>query len=74
MTSDQTLVKVTITSDFIFPWCRIGEKRLENVIKMLPDNITVKLRWQPFELNPQMQKERINRKWHDYPKLQDGLD
>lgn len=62
MTADITVVDITMTSDFICPWCRIGEKRLENAIAMLPDNVHVNLRWKPFELNPQMQKDGMNRK------------
>lgn len=62
MCNDTTVVDITMTSDFICPWCHIGEKRLENAIAMLPQDVQVNLRWQPFELNPQMQKEGMNRK------------
>ena len=61
MTQPKTVVKISIVSDFICPWCRIGEKRLENAIAQLPDNIEVELRWLPYELNPQMPKEGMNR-------------
>jgi len=62
MSTEKTVVDITVTSDFICPWCRIGEKRLENAIATLPAGVEVNLRWQPFELNPQMQKEGMNRK------------
>jgi predicted DsbA family dithiol-disulfide isomerase len=52
---------VTITSDFICPWCLIGERRLEQAIARLPADITVEQKWQPFELNPDMPSEGMNR-------------
>lgn len=62
MTTEKTVVDIRLTSDFICPWCRIGEKRLENALAMLPEDIDVNIHWQPFELNPHMQKEGMNRK------------
>lgn len=53
---------VKVTSDFICPWCQIGEKRLLNAIETLPDNITVEIEWLPFELNPEMPLQGIDRK------------
>ncbi|MBO9436899.1 DsbA family oxidoreductase [Ruegeria sp. R13_0] len=61
MTTEKTVVEIRLTSDFICPWCRIGEKRLENALALLPADIDVNIHWQPFELNPHMQKEGMNR-------------
>lgn len=36
--------------------------RLAQAIKTLPDGITVDLRWQPYEPNPDMRPEGMNRK------------
>lgn len=55
-------ITVKMTSDFICPWCLIGEKRLLRAISALPEGIEVDVRWLPFELNPDMQKEGMNRK------------
>ena len=55
-------INVKMTSDFICPWCLIGEVRLLQVIEALPDNIDVEVEWLPFELNPDMQKEGMDRK------------
>jgi len=55
-------VAVKMTSDFICPWCLIGEARLRGAIKALPDGIDVEVAWLPFELNPTMPKEGIARK------------
>ena len=55
-------VTVTMTSDFICPWCLIGEKRLFLAIDSLPQGIDVKVEWLPFELNPDMPTEGMDRK------------
>ena len=55
-------VAVKMISDFICPWCLIGEARLRGAIEALPDGIDVEVEWLPFELNPAMPKEGIARK------------
>lgn len=55
-------ITVKMTSDFICPWCLIGESRLFKAINALPEKIEVDVQWLPFELNPDMQKEGMNRK------------
>lgn len=55
-------VTVKLTSDFICPWCLIGERRLFQAIDALPDGIDVRVYWLPFELNPDMQKHGMDRK------------
>jgi predicted DsbA family dithiol-disulfide isomerase len=55
-------VDVAITSDFICPWCVIGERRLRKAIASLPPEVTVKLAFRPFELNPDMPVEGRDRK------------
>jgi predicted DsbA family dithiol-disulfide isomerase len=55
-------IKISVTSDFICPWCYIGEKRLARSIERLPTGIDVQLQWLPFELNPDMPPEGIDRR------------
>lgn len=55
-------VKITITSDFICPWCYIGERRLRRALESLPEGLEVELTWLPFELNPGMPAEGLDRK------------
>ncbi|TPM24800.1 DsbA family oxidoreductase [Mesorhizobium sp. B2-3-5] len=55
-------ITVTITSDFICPWCLIGERRLSKAIDSLPDGMDVELKWLPFELNSDMRPEGMDRK------------
>lgn len=53
---------VTITSDFICPWCLVGEQRLVKALATLPEGITVEMCWRPFELNPDMPVQGVDRK------------
>jgi len=53
---------ITITSDFICPWCLIGERRLEKAIAALPAGVTVERKWRPFELNADMPQEGMDRR------------
>ncbi|MBV9588200.1 MAG: DsbA family protein [Hyphomicrobiales bacterium] len=54
-------VEVVITSDFICPWCLVGERCLRNAIASLPSDIKVSLAFRPFELNPDMPPEGRDR-------------
>jgi predicted DsbA family dithiol-disulfide isomerase len=54
-------VAVKMTLDFICPWCLIGEVRLRNAIKLLPEDIEVEVEWLPYELNPLMPPQGIAR-------------
>ncbi len=45
----------------ICPWCYVGKRRLEKAATLAgrPD---VRVRWHPFQLNPRMPREGMNRK------------
>jgi len=53
-------VSVQVISDVICPWCYIGKRRLEKAIAT--HGGPVKVRWLPFQLNPQMPEEGISRR------------
>src|SRR6478672_11476111 len=55
-------IEAVITSDFVCPWCLVGERRLRKAIATLPSDIEVKLAFRPFELNPDMPPEGRDRK------------
>ena len=55
-------VNVDVTSDVICPWCYIGKRRLEKAIAAHAGRGDVRVRWHPFQLNPQMPKEGVNRR------------
>ncbi len=52
---------IEITSDFVCPWCYIGEARLEKALKLVAPKVPVKYSWRPYELNPDQPKEGVDR-------------
>ncbi|MES1023406.1 DsbA family oxidoreductase [Gloeocapsa sp. BRSZ] len=56
------ILTITITSDFICPWCLVAEARLEQAIVQLNPAIQIERQWLPFELNPQMPEAGLDRK------------
>src|SRR4051812_12855702 len=52
------MLTIDVVSDVICPWCFIGKRRLE---KALGDRAAT-VRWHPFQLNPGMPREGIDRK------------
>jgi predicted DsbA family dithiol-disulfide isomerase len=56
----KTIMTVDVISDVICPWCYVGKRRVEKAVALV--GRTVRVRWLPFELNPQMPKAGMNRK------------
>jgi predicted DsbA family dithiol-disulfide isomerase len=54
-------VKLEIASDVICPWCYIGKRRLEKALGLLKNELTPRISWLPFQLNPGMAKEGVPR-------------
>ena len=54
--------ELTVVSDAICPWCYVGKRRLEQAIALMDGVQPVRVTWRPFELNPQMPKEGIERR------------
>jgi len=61
-TSSTGILTIDIVSDVICPWCFIGKRRLEKALKLLGDPPGVKVNWKPFQLNPQMPAQGIERR------------
>jgi predicted DsbA family dithiol-disulfide isomerase len=55
-------LSLIVVSDTICPWCFIGKARLQQAIAMLPENIKVSLRFEPYLLNPEMPLKGLTRK------------
>jgi predicted DsbA family dithiol-disulfide isomerase len=51
---------VDVTSDLICPWCFVAKRRLEKASSILGK--TLKIRWHPFQLNPEMPVEGLDRR------------
>jgi predicted DsbA family dithiol-disulfide isomerase len=55
------MIRIDIVSDAICPWCFIGKRRLERALAAeAQDGIAVG--WRPFQLNPDMPIEGMDRK------------
>ena len=54
------MIELDIFSDTICPWCYIGKKRLDKAIQKHP-GVTIKQTWRPFQLNPSMPAEGMDR-------------
>lgn len=48
--------------DVICPWCYVGKRRMEKSLALLGDDVRVHVSWLPFELNPGMPKEGMERR------------
>jgi predicted DsbA family dithiol-disulfide isomerase len=47
--------------DVICPWCLVGKRRLERALTMIGQE-SVRVTWLPFELNPDMPREGMDRR------------
>lgn len=45
-------LRIDIISDLVSPWCYLGYSRLQQAIEQLGDDYRIDIRWQPFELHP----------------------
>jgi len=53
---------VDVISDVICPWCWVGKRRLEKAIAAVAGRHEVVVRWLPYQLNPDMPREGIERR------------
>ncbi len=54
--------QIDIVSDAICPWCYIGKRKLEQALATLEgEGLRFVVRWNPFQLNPDMPKEGRDR-------------
>jgi predicted DsbA family dithiol-disulfide isomerase len=54
------MVHIDIYSDPVCPWCFIGKRRLERTLAAR-DDIVATVAWRPFQLNPDMPPEGMDR-------------
>ncbi|QLC21298.1 DsbA family oxidoreductase [Parasphingopyxis sp. CP4] len=56
-----TQLKIDFISDISCPWCVVGLKNMEQALVAIGDEIEAYVRFEPFELNPDMAPEGIDR-------------
>ncbi len=55
------MIQIDIVSDVACPWCYIGKKHIEKAIQQI-DNQPIKINWHPFQLDPTIPLEGLDRK------------
>lgn len=58
---EQHTIELDIVSDVVCPWCYVGKRRLERAIAMLSPGVRVNVTWRPYELNPWLPPEGMDR-------------
>ncbi|NOD75081.1 MULTISPECIES: DsbA family oxidoreductase [unclassified Ruegeria] len=61
-TENRPIVQIDIVSDVVCPWCIVGFKQLDTALQQM--GVLARLRWHPFELNPNMPREGQNLRDH----------
>jgi len=54
------MIRLDIVSDPVCPWCYIGKTQLDAALEKRPD-IQLEIDWHPFQLNPDMPPEGMDR-------------
>ncbi|MDF0642641.1 MAG: DsbA family oxidoreductase [Nitrospira sp.] len=52
---------IDVYSDVVCPWCYVGKRRLEGALARLQGSVKASIAWRPFQLNPTMPKEGMER-------------
>jgi predicted DsbA family dithiol-disulfide isomerase len=62
---DPDALTIDVVSDVVCPWCFIGKRQLERALQMrkdkYPDEPTPVVRWHPFQLNPDLPEQGMER-------------
>ncbi|HLY75160.1 MAG TPA: DsbA family oxidoreductase [Planctomycetota bacterium] len=66
------VIDVDVVSDAICPWCFVGKRRLEKAISAVQGRHEIRVHWRPFQLNPGMPKEGMDR--NEYRKRKFGSE
>lgn len=59
-----TPLRIDFVSDVACPWCVIGLRSLQRALEAVGDKVDAEIRFQPFELNPDMPPEGENTFYH----------
>jgi predicted DsbA family dithiol-disulfide isomerase len=54
-------ISIDIYSDVVCPWCYVGKRRLERALGQSHGSVKGLIAWRPFQLNPTMPKEGMER-------------
>ena len=67
-------ISIAVYSDVICPWCYVGKRRLEAALADAGPSVTanISFSWRPFELNPDMPAEGMERRSYRAAKFGDA--
>jgi len=54
-------ISIDVVSDVVCPWCFVGQKRLDKALVSMTE-IQVDVRWRPYQLDPTIPPEGMDRK------------
>ena len=70
MTTVTAAGRIDVISDAICPWCYIGKRHLERALDILEQHkLRFTVAWHPFQLNPDMPAEGVDRKQYRITKF-----
>jgi predicted DsbA family dithiol-disulfide isomerase len=61
MSATPVPLSIDVVSDVICPWCYLGKRRLEKAIALVPE-VSAKIAWRPFQLDPTTPPEGVDRR------------
>jgi predicted DsbA family dithiol-disulfide isomerase len=70
MEADPGEMKVDVVSDVVCPWCFVGKRRLEAALAST-DGSAVAVRWRPFQLDPTIPPQGLERRAYMRAKFRD---
>jgi len=70
MAADPGKMNIEVVSDVVCPWCFVGKRRLEAALAST-DEASVAVRWRPFQLDPTIPPEGLERRAYMRAKFRD---
>lgn len=65
-------ITIDVVSDVVCPWCYVGKKRLEEALTQLGNPDDIEINWHPFQLDPTVPPEGMDRKQYYIKKFGDS--
>lgn len=62
MERTRDMYRLEVVSDMICPWCFVGKHRLAKALAELEPELSFEVVWRPFELNPNMPRDGMDRR------------
>jgi predicted DsbA family dithiol-disulfide isomerase len=70
MEAEPREMNIEVVSDVVCPWCYVGKRRLEAALAQ-SDDAVVAVRWRPFQLDPTIPSQGLDRRAYMRAKFRD---